>query len=209
MNIDEDGCKAIPLNVQVKNNIAYYMNNVRIKGTFQRIEFKDTGILKAIDYAAYKYLKNKKCLLAAEMFHHGLYGNGKALSGDTLRFLKTRIRTSKTVNKLLSSQLKKANNKKKFFLPYIKEEKIVLNSKAKMILIFIIRYRRLIVYLSVIKNLIENVLTDTYDFTDFSRTLREGITVGNLANDFGVVLQKTKCIKSYKIFITHNFTITV
>ena len=47
------------------------------------------------------------------MFHHGLYGNGSSISGETLRLLKTRIRTSNTLNELLKKEIKKAKSKNK------------------------------------------------------------------------------------------------
>lgn len=148
------------------------------------------------------------------MFHHGLYGNGSSISGETLRLLKTRIRTSNTLNELLKKEIKKAKSKNKNSFTIERTGKKSLEFTARKDKDLYYSLQNVSCKITCTKKdkkrwYISLHLWDTYDFTDFSRTLREGITVGNVANDFGVLLQKTKFLKPYDISVYHSFTITV
>ena len=170
---------------------------------------KKTYYKKVIAFAATEILKDMKCLLSAEMFCHALYGEGKSLFGDTLRFLKTRLRTSKTLTDKIPKQIKNAKSKRKTSFTVTYKSLEFPKSKDKDLY-----YSLQHVYIKINgrkqssnKWSITWNLKDRYDFTDFSRTIKYGLSIGNVSNDFGVILQDQRMLIPYNINITHTYKV--
>ena len=209
MFVDKDGYFG---NIILNNIMSNYYY---LKKGIHKLSKKAINTTRNNIYAIAKtYLKYKKYNLSLEMFHWALYKNGKDLSGETLRFLKTKIRNSKTMNSLITNQIKKANSNKKshFFVQKTKRNNLEFKKSVDPDLYYSIQHptKYLITGNKDNRNNkweISIIFNDIYDFTDFGRTWREGVSVGHVANDFGVIMQKAKIVIKYNIMFRLDYKV--
>ena len=159
-----------------------------------------------IDSAAKKYLLGKKYDLAYDMFHHALYGNGKKLSNSVLNKLKKKIKESAEIKKLMTDKLKPLKKKNH---NYVRFMSATIEFK-KGDLYYSVQHADC-VYSGTYSNgkwTLKIEVFDKYDFDNF-RTFKNGISVGNAANDMGVVLQKAKMLKPYRWGVLFDYKLSM
>lgn len=164
-----------------------------------RIQLIRDMIKLAIYDAASIVLTSKKCPISKAAFQHALYGNGKKWSSSAL-----------------NNKVKKSN----LFLTSVKDKlKNIKTDTAKfpLTLNYTSKHDQDL-YLSIGK--FEFNVTGTkkngkwnlhvsgtneYDFDNIRLT--SGVTLGNAANDFGLLLQKTNMLKPFSVYISFDITI--
>ena len=170
------------------------VNNVDITGHISARQLSPKYLLYRAAHA-YLMAKNRRYELSAAMFYHFLYGKGKQISSYVENRIINGIRTSKyfkdRVKKILRGKKKiKANKTYSIEFKQSKDPDCYYSlQKVKFTLSGKKTRGRWELNVTV---------WDTYDFTQI-RTFgkRINISVGNLANDLGYVLQKLKIGKAY------------
>lgn len=160
------------------------------------------AIKAAISVTASAFLTAKGYTLARDMFNHAIYGYGK--SPDSKIY-------SKMISKLKSSSVMKNNVKK--YVDYANKNNKKSFSNKKIVefasgdLYYSIQHAtvRFSGKKSNGKWKITIALQDTYDFTEFSRTVKYGLSLGNVANDLGVIMQKTKMLFAYDFSVKYSY----
>ena len=143
------------------------------------------AIKAAISATATAYLTKKGYTLSRDMFNHAIYGYGKAPGSKITNNMKSKLKASSVIRKLVRNQILSADKNKKTTFSY---KKIVEFKSGD--LHYSIQHATVKVSGKKAngKWTITVNLEDTYDFTEFSRTFIYGLSVGNLANDLGYVM---------------------
>ena len=167
------------------------VNNVDITGHISARQLSPKYLLYR---AAHAYLMAKNMIyeLSAAMFYHFLYGKGKQISSYVENRIINALRTSSKFKQTVKSKLKRKSSiksNKKFTMEFSSGDCYYSMQKISFTLSGKKKHGRWELNVTV---------WDTYDFTQI-RTFgkRIDISVGNLANDLGYVLQKLKIGKAY------------
>ena len=144
-------------------------------------------------------LSAKKCPIAKEAYHQGLYGGGKKWSSAALN---KKIKN----NTYFKDQLKNAMSK--VTGNTVENKKISLNFTSGRDMDLYLAIGKIDVYVSGTKSNgkwnLKVTGTDIYNFDSFR--LNTGFSVGNIANDVGVIMQRVKMMKPYTISVSFSTT---
>lgn len=167
------------------------VNNVDITGHISARQLSPKYLLYRAAHA-YLMAKNRRYELSAAMFYHFLYGKGKQISSYVENRIINALRTSSKFKQTVKSKLKRKSSiksNKKFTMEFSSGDCYYSMQKISFTLSGKKKHGRWELNVTV---------WDTYDFTQI-RTFgkRIDISVGNLANDLGYVLQKLKIGKAY------------
>lgn len=150
------------------------------------------------------YLTQKGYILSRDMFNHAIYGYGRNPSSNINNNLISKLKSSSVIKDMVAQQIQKANKSKKSLfntgwltcefktgdLYYCLQHTNVKITGTK----------------SGSKWEITVQLKNTYDFTEFSRTVKYGLSIGNMANDLGFIMQKVKMLYPYDISVSYTYT---
>lgn len=163
------------------------------------------AIKAAISATASAFLTKKKYTLARDMFNHAIYGYGRAPSSKITNNMKSKLKASSEMKKIVKNLVNTANkNKKTTFNTGSNYRSCEFTSGDLYYALQHIDYK-ITGKKSNGKWTITVEVKDTYDFTEFSRTLKKGLSLGNVANDLGYVMQKAKMLYPYKFTVKYSY----
>ncbi len=155
-------------------------------------------MIKAALYSAgCVVLSYKKCPVAKDAWHQALYGNGRSWSSSTLN---NKIKNSTHFTGKLKSALsgKTSVTNKKISLNFTNSINTDLYLSIGRIDLYVTGTKRNGKWNLTVKG------TDRYNFDEFRLTT--GFSVGNVANDVGLVMQQAKLLKPYDIKVSFTMT---
>ena len=160
------------------------------------------AIKAAISATASAFLTKKKYTLARDMFNHAIYGYGRAPSSKIKNNMISKLKSSSEIKNIVKQFVSNANSNKK--TSFSKPANVEFKSGD-----LYYSLQHISMKISGKKSngrwSITVEVTDTYDFTEFSRTLKKGLSLGNVANDLGYVMQKVKMLYPYKFTVKYSY----
>ena len=144
-------------------------------------------------------LTNLDCKIAAGMYNNGLYGNGQSINPDLQYQLSIAIENTDEYQSGISNALKNLKN-----YEYTHQE-IFSVEVGEQDLYYSIQHMTFTVdAIHTSSGWKINVFgTDTYDFTELR--LINGVSFGNAANDFGVLLQNLGIMIPYEVEVEYKY----
>ena len=160
------------------------------------------AIKAAIATAASAFLTKKGYTISRDMFNHAIYGYRAPLSKKIKDGLISKIRSISYLQMLAVWQISVAKRSKKSSFTYSSSYEILGGD-----LYYCLQHFDYKIYGKKVGNRwkIRVRVSDTYDFNEFSRVLRYGLSLGNAANDLGYVMQRTGLLCIYDFSVTYMY----
>ena len=161
------------------------------------------AIKAAISSTASVYLTKKGYTLSRDMFNHAIYGYGKSPGSNIKNNMISKLKSSTEIKNAVKVRVNNANKNKKssfatnWFITEFKYGDLYYSIQHASV--------RIVGKKTNGKWTITVDLNDKYDFTEFGRTFKYGLSVGNVANDLGSVMQKVKMLYPYSFSVKYSY----
>ena len=156
-----------------------------------------------INNAAYLYLNRKGCNASYRLLRHSLYGNGNLLSFSDLNLILYKIKSSSYFNMLWQNALFSNRRRSSFSFGAV-FTRAPINDKAGRDLGWALGKVDFYVTRQGNRFLVEAI--DRYDYTTGVATIRQGISVTNIANDAAYMLMRYGVMVPYGIYLKFYIT---